>query len=112
MISGPRDRRIVIQSPGTPTVNAMGEQIPNWETVATLWAKYMPLRDSERLQAAQVQSTITVRFQVLWSLSVDQVDERHRVLFDGRVFDVVGVKEIGRREGLELSCAATSERVS
>lgn len=29
--------------------------------------------------------------------------------FDGRTFDIVGIKEIGRREGIEITAAARAE---
>ncbi len=37
---------------------------------------------------------------------MSDIDPKDRVRFEGRVYDIVGVKEIGRREGLEITAVA------
>lgn len=100
----------MIETPDAGVVDAAGALIPTWTAVATVWASYQPVKDGERLAGGQVTASITARFQIRWSTTVSGVDERHRVLFDGRVFDVVAVKEIGRRQGIEISATARAER--
>ena len=107
--AGTLDRRVVIQR-ATITRDAMGEQVETWGALATVWASATPVRDGERFADGEVRSLITMRFQVRWSPQVASLDERDRLLFDGRTYDIHGVKETGRRVGLEISAAARSER--
>lgn len=108
--AGDLDRRIAIQTPDPGEVDAAGARIPSWNDVGTVWANYRPVRDSERMASGSVTASIMARFQIRWSIAMSQIDERHRLLFDGRIFDIVAVKEIGRREGLEISATAGAER--
>ena len=111
MRSGDLDRRIVIQSPNTGTRNSFGEFIPSWTAIGTTWpAQYTPVRDSERFANSEATAAITARFLVRWCNALSTVDERHRIVFDGRTWDIVAVKEVGRREGLEISATARGER--
>ena len=52
---------------------------------------------------------MSMRFQIRYSSTVANLDTRDWVLFDGRTYDLIAVKEIGRREGLELTGAARAE---
>lgn len=107
--AGALDRRIVIQR-ATVTRDAMNEQVQTWATLGAVWASATPVRDGERFADGEVRSLITMRFQVRWSQRIASLDERDRIVFDGRTYDIHGVKEIGRRVGLEISAAARSER--
>jgi head-tail adaptor len=50
-----------------------------------------------------VASNATTRFRIRWGLGVEETD---RVSYDGKDFEIIGVKEIGRREGQEITAAA------
>lgn len=110
LAAGSLDRRIVIER-ATLIRDAMNEQVETWTPLATVWASATPVRDGERFADGEVRSLITMRFQVRWSNAVANLDERDRLRFDGRTYDIHGVKEIGRRVGLEISAAARSERI-
>lgn len=65
----------------------------------------------ERFANGETEASITHRFQILWTASLrDNLDPKCRVLFDGRHHDIVGVKEIGTRDGIEISAVARAER--
>lgn len=106
--AGRLDRRIVIER-ATYTQNAMGEQVPTWAPLATVWAEATPLSDGERIRAAEVSAEISMRFVIRWSPLVEDVNPKDRVSYDGRIWNLWGVKEIGRREGLELTAGARAE---
>jgi len=108
MLAGRLDRRIAIQRASFST-NALNEKVATWPTVATVWASAMPVSDGERLRTGETISDRMMRFQIRYSAAVADVDPRDRVLFDGRVYDISGVKEIGRREGLEITATARGE---
>lgn len=109
MRAGELDRRITIQR-ATTTTNAFNEPVQTWADLVTVAAGKQDVRDSERWAAGEVGADITTRFQIRWSSTVANVDERDRLLFDGRVYGIQHVKEIGRREGLEITATARSER--
>lgn len=102
------DRRITIQRYGI-TYNADNEPIEAWAPLATVWASVNYVSDGEKVRAAEVGASITVRFQIRYSSDVADVDAKDRVLFEGDVFDISGVKPLGRREGLEISAAAAAD---
>jgi SPP1 family predicted phage head-tail adaptor len=108
MISGPRDRRIVIER-RTYTLDGFGGEVVTWTNIGHRWASSLPVKDGERFGNAEAIATITHRFQILWDATAAQIDPTYRVLFDGRLYDVVAVKEIGRREGIEISATARAE---
>lgn len=110
MQAGKLDRRITVQR-NTPTVDGAGGEIAGWADLCTVWASKQDVRDVERAQAAAIGASITTRFQVRWSSITSTIDVEDRILFDGRAYDVKATKEIGRREGVEITAAARAERL-
>lgn len=112
--AGQRDRQVVLMVNAGVTTNAVGERVDDWQTLATVWAKFMPVRDVEKWRADEAGSIITARFQIDWTDEVKSVDSGIRVVIteDGmtRTYEVSGVKEMGYRDGLELTASARSER--
>ena len=110
MISGPRDSRIKIERPLQTSLDSFGGSVVTWSDLGTRWAASKPVKDGERFGNAEAIATITHRFQILWDVNMwDQLDPKCRITFDGRTYDVVAVKEIGRREGIEISATARAE---
>lgn len=110
MISGPRNRRITIER-RTYTTDSFGGEIVAWIEVGSgWWVSSLPVKDSEAFRNSEATATITHRFQMLWSATAwAEIDPRCRITFDGRLYDVVAVKEIGRRDGIEISATARAE---
>lgn len=108
MLAGELDRRITIQRYGI-TYNEDNEPVEGFSDLATVWASAQYASDGERVRAAEVGATITIRFQIRYSSTVASVNPKDRVLYDGKVFDISAVKELGRREGLEISAAAAAD---
>lgn len=108
MEAGSLDRKITLQR-ATETRDEFNEPVRTWATLATVSASMQPVRDAERVQAQQVGATITTRFQIRWRQSLRDLDPRDRLLFEGRTYEIASVKEIGRREGLEITAAAQAE---
>lgn len=108
MRAGKLDRSIVIQS-RTVAQNAYGEGIETWtkiHTATTLAAEVIPFRGNERWTAQQVVGKNAVTFRVRWR---DDVTVLNRIVYDGRNYDLHDVREIGRREGLEIDATARAE---
>jgi SPP1 family predicted phage head-tail adaptor len=103
--AGKLDRRIRVQR-ATVIIDDLGSEVPAWADLRETWASVEWVRDSERFRAAEVSAAVEVRFQIRWGLGVTV---RDRVIYDGRVWDISAVKELGRREGQEISAAARAE---
>jgi SPP1 family predicted phage head-tail adaptor len=112
MKAGSLDRRIDILRHTATGKDTMNAQVKTWAPITSepIPAAKEDIRDGERFRASEQGATITTRFQVRWSPAVADVDPTHRIQFDGREYDIAGVKEIGRREGLEITASARSER--
>lgn len=108
MAAGNLDRRVRLER-ATRAANAFNELVETWATLATVWAEYEPLRDAERYAAGQVGATATARFRIRYSSTVADLGPLDRLVYDGRTYDIHAVKEIGRREGLEITAAARTE---
>ena len=111
MRAGRLDRRLTIRR-ATRTQNALGETVETWADVATVWASKVDkataeadARGSNETRAA----TITTHFAVRWSATTATIDPRDRVRCEGRDYDVTGLREIGRREGVEIVATARAE---
>jgi SPP1 family predicted phage head-tail adaptor len=102
------DRRITLERYGV-AYNSDNEPTEAWAALATVWASATPVSDGERVRAAEVGATISMRFQIRYSAAVADLSPKDRIVYDGRTFDITNIKEIGRREGLEISAAAAAD---
>jgi SPP1 family predicted phage head-tail adaptor len=108
MQAGKLDRRVTIER-ATMADDGFG-QAPTWAELATVWASKRDVSDAERFASGEVAAQITTRFRIRWSSVVAGIDPRDRLICEGRTYDIVAVKEIGRREGLEITAAARADR--
>jgi SPP1 family predicted phage head-tail adaptor len=109
MEAGPLDRRLTILRSTTAT-NDFGEEVVSWEPLTTVWASKQDIRDAERYAAQEVAAIITTRFRIRYSSLVAGMSPDDRVTCEGIEYGVTAVKEIGRREGLEITAATRAER--
>jgi SPP1 family predicted phage head-tail adaptor len=100
-----RNRLITIQR-ATTSQDDYGEPINTWATLLQVWAEAVPVSDGERIAAAEVSATISMRFRVLYSSTIADVNPKDRISYDSKTWDIWGVKEIGLREGFEITAAA------
>ena len=108
---GKMDRLITLErfGEGSPATNAYGEPSGSWGTLAIVWAERMTISDGERWRAGEVGSRITDRFRIRWSSDVSDLDPTDRIAWEGRTYEIHGVKELGRREYLEITAAARND---
>lgn len=104
--AGRRDRRIIVEQLAV-TQSSTGAAVETWSTLATLWAEARLPTGRELLQAGQVAGELDRVFVVLWR---DDIEPKMRIRFDGQVYDIVSVAEMGRREGLLIG--ATVRKVA
>lgn len=108
MRAGPLDRRVKLERYGE-TRDEWNNPIEGWTTLSKVWASKHDVSDTERLRGAEVGSTLTTRFVIRWIKKVADFNTKDRLTCEGLVYGVVGVKEIGRREGIEITAAARSD---
>jgi SPP1 family predicted phage head-tail adaptor len=108
MDAGRLDSRIVLKR-RQAGANGFGEPLDEWTTLATVWAHVAPVSDGERWRAGETLAAKLCRFTIRWSSTVSALDPRDQIEYDGRTWDIQGVKEIGRREMIEITAAARAE---
>jgi SPP1 family predicted phage head-tail adaptor len=98
MRAGKLDKTITIER-ATEMVDANGVFQSAWATVATVRAQLIEASSEEffRDQGAAAETVAVFR---LWFL--DGITVADRVRYAGRVYNIKQVKELGRRQGLEL----------
>src|SRR5690554_1229994 len=98
MRSGSLDRRVTLER-FTVTEDEYGGDVEAWVTLATVFAEVRQQGGKEFLAAAQETASRRVVFFIRYYPGLTVQD---RVAYDGRNHDVVEVREIGRRDGVEL----------
>lgn len=108
MLAGDLDRRITIERAAL-TANEFNEPIATWSEYATIWANRKDASAAESYRAQEVGAQITTRFTVRWSTDVADVGPKDRLASEGRSFEIVSAREIGRQQWLEIDAVARAE---
>lgn len=105
---GAMDRRIRFERAQSTETGIEAEEI--WSPVGgAVWAQKTDVSDGERWRAGEVAAHVTARFVVRASLARG-ITPADRLVCDGVVYDIVGIKEgPGRRERLEITAAARTD---
>lgn len=106
--AGKMDRKIVLQR-FTETRDTYNEPVKTWATLATRSASYEPLSDGERFRASETAANASARFVIRYSAAVADLDPKDRLTFEGSTYEIVNVKQIGRREGIEITAGARAD---
>lgn len=109
MLAGNRDRRISIER-FVATENDLGEEIKTWSEIVVggIWAQVRAVSDGERWKAGEISAQKTSRFVILFSAAPD-VGPKDRIQYDGGTYNILAVKELGHREGLEITAATRTD---
>lgn len=108
MRAGKLDRRITLER-FTSTPDAYNEPVLTWTALATRAASYEPLSDGEKFSASETAANTSARFVIRYSAAVADLDPKDRLVFDGVTYEIVRVKHIGRREGIEITAGARAD---
>jgi SPP1 family predicted phage head-tail adaptor len=101
MRPGPMDRRITIQR--VTYVDDGLSYIEEYNDLFDCWAEVRQTGGREFLTAAQVMSERRVVFYLRWYPGLLVTD---RVIYDARQHNILEVREVGRRDGVELHTVA------
>lgn len=105
MEPGERDTLVTIQQ---LTESTGGSRFPteSWTTLMTAWMRKLGTKGSERWVAAQLSAPADTQWEMGYVASMDpdlvEVPKTRRLVYQGRVYDIVAADMIGRREGIEL----------
>ncbi len=95
---GNMDRRITIERE-RETVKPSGSVVKAWAPFAIVWAEVLQQTASEFFTGYGEAETSTVIFRVRFQPGITTSD---RIVYDGTAYGLKEIKEIGRRDGLEL----------
>lgn len=74
-----------------------------------IWASFTPISDSERFRADSVWQDMTARFRVRYSGFTAGITAKDRLVCEGATYAIGGIKEVGRREGFEITARRIPE---
>lgn len=101
------DRRITLRRKAvTNTGLGMTEA---WADLATIWASRKDVSDGEKIAAGGVMGTITARFVVRSSNLTRGLTPKDALIEGGKTFQITGIKEMGRRDFLEITAEARAD---
>lgn len=85
-------------------VDEFGTVVETWTPVATVRAELIQSTVQEFMQAYGVTEDTVAIFRIRY---MDGITLADRVTYQGRAYDLKEVKELGRRQGLELRSIAS-----
>lgn len=99
MRAGDLDRRITIEAYVITGTDPFNTPTGAWQPVGVVWAQVLQQSGSEFIRAETIEDERKVVFKIRWMAGITV---QHRVAYEGREHNIHEVREIGRREGLEL----------
>lgn len=101
MQAGRLNRRVTLQAPGTAE-DELGQPIPGWTDVATLWAD---IRMKSGLEAIKAGATVSVARASIRVRYRAGITAGMRVVHNLQAFNIVAVMpDVGGREFVDLVC--------
>lgn len=102
MHPGMLDRYITVQT-FTTAQDATGAPIPTWTTLANVFANKRDIGVGERLASQRELSTL----MTVWTIRhLSGLTAKNRIQYDSETYEVIGIRERGRQEYLELTTEA------
>jgi head-tail adaptor len=109
MRAGKLDRRVAVEIRDIAQSDS-GEAVEGWTPVGTFWMGKRDARALERFSGAERVAEIDTVFKARWLPLMRQLrPDTHRLVYRGRVHEIMGVTELGRAEGVEIACMARAE---
>jgi SPP1 family predicted phage head-tail adaptor len=106
MRAGALDRRIALQR-ATTAPNSFNEPVETWADLATVWAQQRPDRGAERFAAQEIVGRAVMTFHIRYRTDVRITD---RILYQGRIWNILDVREVGRRVVTEIDAVTEAAR--
>lgn len=95
---GKLDRRITIERQ-TETVKPSGSVVKVWTPIVSVWAEIIQQTATEFFTGYGEAETGSVIFRIRF---VEDITTADRVTYNGNAYNLKEIKELGRRDALEL----------
>lgn len=110
--AGQRDRSVTIEMV-TDGVGTSRYPTEAWTTLTTARMSKKDVRQMERFAAMQLSAPIDTQWEMEYREDMDpelvDVAKSRRLVYQGRIFDIVGAAQIGRRQGIALTTLAAGK---
>jgi len=101
MQAGRLNRRCLLQSP-SQSVDALGQPIPGWTDVATVWGDIRMKSGLESIKAGASVSTVQASIRIRYRAGINA---GMRVVHNLQVYEILAVQpDVGGREYVDLVC--------
>ena len=105
MQAGRLSTRCTLQQPGTAT-DELGQPIPGWTDVATVWADIRMKSGLEAIKAGAPVSTVQASIRIRYRAGVNA---GMRVVHNLTAYEILAVQpDVGGREYVDLVCQVVS----
>ena len=108
MRAGALDRRVKIEQ-RLLTTGGTGEPVESWEFVADRWMAKRDIRATESFTGNERLAEAETVWRGRYHGNEAWRPDSHRIVHRNRVYQILGVTELGRRDALEFACAARGE---
>lgn len=110
---GNLDRRLTIQR-SISSDGPFNEPVETWTDLITIWARRRDASDSQKIEymaAGKTGSFIVSRFTIRSTEVARSITPLDRIIHDGKVWDIKGVKEAdeGRHRFLEITASRDAD---
>lgn len=105
MMAGRLDRRIKIHTMQVVRSD-YGEDVATPDEGEAVWARVQPVSGNERYISQQVMAEATTQFTIRYRAGVTP---EQFIAYEGRLYDILEVLEVGRSEGLAIAAVARAE---
>ena len=102
------DRRLELQQLAE-TQSDTGAITKDWVSVGTVYAKRLGAKGREYYSAGAELGVVEQAFQIRHSSAVQAVDATWRLIYEGRIYNILGVDETGRKEFITLLCKSGAD---
>lgn len=99
MFAGKLDRKIRIERDSGSSRDSLGAPVEEWEKFRDVWANVVPMSGGEVFTAGKDTPGQVSKFFVRYFLGLNEKD---RISYDGKAWDILYFREIGRQRGWEI----------
>ena len=101
--AGQLDRQVTIQRRAETRDSALGSVLVTWTALATVWAQVVEsaTASDEAMRAGVQTFARPSKVRIRWRADVDTT---MHISHNGQLLQILGIAELGRRQGLELAC--------
>lgn len=109
MRAGPLRSRVRLERCTVARAGELKEKVETWTTIATVAAEKIRSTGAERQRAGETGAVIETRWRIRWSDRVADLTPKDRLVYAGRVFNIVEVDEIELREEIIIRSMARAD---